>query len=787
MWSLIKGVAKAPLLRRVWFQCFCFSVVVVALIHVAMGYQRFYAYQSALEECSQARLEAFNDAIAKEVKRENFQVVGSQLSSIEFSCAKAKYASVDLNLGNKPLELASFYWRVERDDIERFQLGKNLLKGPRSSLVYPLSIWNDGLEGEYWIGKVVLDVYYGAFIEDMTSGLWRIFMGSMLVVLLLSLVTFLWIYRKFVVPSRRFEAFASSGQSNASALRALLDKRDDELSGVWRVFLEAQEASQVERFEFEAQVRDLESHISKIERGQVGQSLSTVQSSFDIKLALARVLNSLDAFSSEKGAQKDLVYSASDDFGLYLTAVMSVAANLHERAKTEAGDLILAELHFNVRVLVAQILTEFTPRLEARHVVFDIEIDAGVPDMVSGDPEKLKRVIRNAFKRVLLEPHLGKVTFKVFGRNDLKAGGRTVFELNALPNKLAPLDHSNEAREALADRPSAMLEMLCYMMGARWTFTPSLDGELRQSLSINLSPIEPTTQLDTRGDVSGLRCIVFDAKAKNKSMVYQTAKHRFSSIEYFSSETHLFDSLRLIKETGRHCDVLIVSDDLHSYTVEDFLSEARRIVGTACTVVVVPQRPQIGDARRYQDLGANVFVGVNEAERFMLDLIMLASQSRTDSSHSEQLITPYTLLDSLGVSDEFSLPKQYCHSPDYTVMLVAQELVNIEFVRALCKVRNLRFIHFDSVLNAVDTFKQELFDLVIVDDLVESVDSFTTIQMLRKIEARRDDSHSTSIFAITEAQSEEAMNLFERIGTSEIIKKPLFNAQLGAFVAQYLR
>ena len=785
MWSLIRGLLEAPLLRRVWFQCLAFALFSLAFIQASIGYDRYQTYRAAVEVCVTDSLQQVNASVASSLKNGDFELITVRLNSIEFSCAFPPLFYERVPQRYSTHEQANFFWVVEKESTEDLRIGKDLLKGPISTVVYPLSIWDKGDDGDYWVGTLTLQLFFGDFVGNIIEERLLICFEHMVLTLLLLTATFLLLYVRLIKPNQDFIFLLSRSGLNSSTLRSMIAKRRDEVSVMWRSFLRIMEDNEVERFEFEAQIKDLESHIRKVERGQVGQSLSTEQASLHIKDALSRPMYT----EAKKASAGNQIAQNNADF---FNAVMSVSANLHERAKMESGEIALAEIPFNFHVLVAQILAEFKPRFSRRGIGLELSIQDDLPDRVIGDPEKIKRIVRNAFKRVLLQPNIERISFSAGAIQEQHESTSFTLELVGVPDRYAetssPL-HQPVDRKKLNEGPTPILEMLCHIMGARWAFTSGLDGELKQSLTVSLhtvssvSSVSDTSQTNTC--LPELTAFIYDLSPASSNTVFDDVRAKLKHVEYFTRADRML--YEISRRNGAQLDLVIVSDLYDNTSSKDFLPELRRRIPLNCKVLVVSYTPHIGDAQRYSELGVEAFLSrdqfILQGERAIEHMFEVDD---TAIGFHRHLLTRYTLIDALGTNQELGLPLDLCPEATNSLLLISQELVCVEYVRLYCVRSGVRLVHYDSSFDAIDAFREESFELVVIDEDFEDIDALTLLEMLRSIEAKLAVPKPVHMVALCGMIDDDIVDVFTRAGADSVLNKSIIDGSLSMLMSAQL-
>jgi CheY-like chemotaxis protein len=781
--SWIKGVRGAPLLRRTWLQLLSAGIIFLAALQVLLGYQTFLNYKSGVESCVLGSIQEQSNNFAQEIKNDQFEPVVSQLNAIEYRCAYPDSTNLSAMIHNEGIEQASFTWIIEKQGEKRHQIGKNLLKGPKAEFLYPLSLWSENGSGEYWVGSIKLSLYFGEFVDQVIENGWKVYAFHLSFMFVMSVVGLVLVYRNYTKPNAEFLEAIDGWRSDTQSLRRLIERYDGELVGIWKLYVESREKHEIERFELESQIRDLEGHISKLERGQSGQSLNTERASLDLKQSLTQILTELDHASP---------IPELEGVRNYVDALLGVCSNLHERALTESAEIRVLTISYSPRIMIAQVFQEFKERFIRRHIHFQFSVSNEIPDFVLGDPEKVKRLIRNAIRRALMQPHIETIEFKATFGTKASSGVCVDFELIAVPNQVAAMNLSDSDREAfdrLENGPTPMLEILCQLMGARWSFTSGMDGELRQSLTlpIQVSRMQRISQPVQSARLERMRGVYLRVGGALNERHWHALKERMGDFTLMNDERQLFELSLQSKGALANTNIVIISDSLKMVPIIDMVASLRRAMPPNSVIVLVAKYPQIGDARYYHDIGVNAYLPESHCESYLVDLVSLALIRKSHSSGVPELTTRYSVLDQYELNEDLSLPATLYYKYKNTVLMVSQDLVAIELLRQSCQRFRIRFVHFSHAFEAIEAFKHELFDLVLVDESVEDVDSLSIVQLFRQVEEKRTESLVTPLVALSRNASDKELEMFEGAGVTELLKKPMMSGEIALMFKQILK
>ena len=150
------------------------------------------------------------------------------------------------------------------------------------------------------------------------------------------------------------------------------------------------------------------------------------------------------------------------------------------------------------------------------------------------------------------------------------------------------------------------------------------------------------------------------------------------------------------------------------------------------------------------------------------------------------LLTKYTLLDALGTDQELGLPLDLYPDATNSLLLISQELVCIEYVRLHCARLGVRLVHYDSSFDAIDAFREESFELVVIDEDFEDIDALTVLDMLRSIEAKLAVPKPVHMVALCGMIDDDTVDVFTRAGADSVLNKSTIDGSLSVLMSAQL-
>ena len=115
-------------------------------------------------------------------------------------------------------------------------------------------------------------------------------------------------------------------------------------------------------------------------------------------------------------------------------ALLTILNDILDLSKIEAGGLVLEEIAYDPGRVAREAAAIVRPQAEAAGLSVTVEVDAGVPEAVTGDPTRVRQVLLNLLSNAVKFTHHGGVTVRV----DAPAPDRLSIEVRDTGVGIAP-------------------------------------------------------------------------------------------------------------------------------------------------------------------------------------------------------------------------------------------------------------------------------------------------------------------------------------------------------------
>ena len=463
-------------------------------------------------------------------------------------------------------------------------------------------------------------------------------------------------------------------------------------------------------------------------------------------------------------------------------SLMHIINDILDFSKIEAGKLTIEAVDFSVRALVSDFTKPLALRADQKGLELLVHVRPDVPDRLKGDPVRLRQVLVNLVGNAVKFTETGEVVVTV---SHVEESGRfqvtfdvadtgvgiPVEKQRLIFDAFSQADGTTTRRYGGTGLGLTISAKLVELMGGSLTVDSELGRGSRFSVSLPFLPSPGETvamHVPTAEMLAGCRVLIVDDNATNRKILEETLRH-------WSVDTVLAsggdEALRLIFEAARMeqpFDLALLDvhmPDVDGFTVAERIREALSVPQP--TILMLSSADHGSDIKRCQTLDVSAYVIKPVSQADLFSAIGRALGTRTITSA------------------ERPAPKSIPMAARVLRVLLAEDnRVNQRLATLLLERAGHVVVLAETGIAAVDAFKREPFDLILMDLQMPEMGGIEATREIRTLEGPN-GSH-TPIVALTAHAMQGDRERCERASMDGYVTKPIHRDDLFAEIDRLL-
>ncbi|MBI4971820.1 MAG: PAS domain S-box protein [Candidatus Omnitrophica bacterium] len=463
--------------------------------------------------------------------------------------------------------------------------------------------------------------------------------------------------------------------------------------------------------------------------------------------------------------------------------LLNLINDILDLSKVESGNLELEDIEFDLNETIEKIMEIMAIRAHQKGLELSYHIMPDVMTYLMGDPNRLRQILTNLIGNAIKFTEKGEIVVEVKRLN-----GESVFEGSSIGkygllfsvkdtgigvggNKLSSIfepfvqaDSSTTRKYGGSGLGLAITKRLVELMGGKiWVESKESEGSVFyftiQLGTLKEAQIRPFSQ--SQHNFTGLRVLIIDDNATNRLILRETLTAYGMSVVDVASADKGIEELKNARVSGKPYQLLLLDCRMpgkDGFQAAEEIKKDSNIEGVI--IMMLTSEGRYGDIARARKLGLSGYVVKPIKRQDLLNTISLVL------SHGEIK------------EKEASVQKQVLpHGVLWKILLVEDSLDNQLLMKAYFK--NLPY-QLDIVENgeeAVNKFKNNSYDLVLMDVQMPVMDGLTATQLIRGWE-RENKTKLTPIVALTAHAFKEDVQRCLDAGCDECLTKPVKKAKL---------
>ena len=447
-------------------------------------------------------------------------------------------------------------------------------------------------------------------------------------------------------------------------------------------------------------------------------------------------------------------------------ALLTILNDILDYSKIEAEHLELEAIPFDLPKVVHATATLLAVRAREKHLELTVDVLPDVPQMVRGDPTRVRQVLMNLIGNAIKFTDQGEVDVSAsVARRD---GGEATVQfrvrdtgIGISPEQLGTIfqeftqaDASMTRRYGGTGLGLAISRRLVALMGGELAVTSEVSRGSEFSFALTF-PLE-AAQAAARATVSlgGRRLLVVDDNETNRRIVRDMLGAEGMAVHEAHRADAGLEALRRAARAGTPYDLAILDAQMPDQDGFELATAVRADRALAATrLLILTSAGQRGDGERCRQLGIQAYLTKPIARADLVEAVGTVLAGTVSAPGAADLVTRHSIAESRHA---------------LRILLAEDNPVNQQVATAMLLKRGHQVDVVSNGREAVDAVTRERYDVVLMDIQMPEMDGFEATAKIRGLPQGR----TLPIIALTaHALSGERERCLER-GMSGYVAKP---------------
>ncbi len=419
-------------------------------------------------------------------------------------------------------------------------------------------------------------------------------------------------------------------------------------------------------------------------------------------------------------------------------ALMGVINDILDFSKIDAGRLDLQPIDFDLRSTVEDAAKLLAVRAHQKGLELACDMPLDVPNVVIGDPGRLRQVLVNLVGNAIKFTEKGEVVVRVMKESDTGHAVSLHFAVTDTGIGIAP-DRQHAIFEAFTQADGSTTRrfggtglgltistQLVGMMGGRvW-----VESQLGRGSAFHFTASFGTVSTPAVGPLArdavklrDLRVLVVDDNATNRRILEEMLRNWKMRPTLVDGGNAALETMRRAREAGEPFALALLDacmPDMDGFFLAEEIRRHPDLAGV--TIMLLTSAGQPGDSSRCHQLGMSAYLIKPVLQSELLDTIMLALDEKAGKGALARLVTRHTVRESRGA---------------YRILLAEDNAVNRELAIALLRKRGHAVTVAENgkeALAALDLGGIRGYDAVLMDVQMPDMDGFAATAVIRERE-----------------------------------------------------
>ncbi|HEX3037319.1 MAG TPA: response regulator [Thermodesulfobacteriota bacterium] len=465
--------------------------------------------------------------------------------------------------------------------------------------------------------------------------------------------------------------------------------------------------------------------------------------------------------------------------------LLNLINDILDLSKVEVDRLDLENIDFDLNDVTEEMVETMSVRAHKKGLELVYHINADVPTYLVGDSNRLRQVLTNLLGNAIKFTEKGEIALSVQrDRRDKEAGsllfsvrdtgiGIPAEKLDTIFDSFTQSDPSITRKYGGTGLGLTISKRLVELMAGHIWVESEVGKGSTFYFTVRLGiQTEPKRSTIPSVDLKGLKILVVDDNATNRLILRETMVGLGASVTQVEDCAQALAELKRAHEAGAHYQVLLLDcrmPGMDGFQLTESIKENLNIKDM--TIMMLTSDNRQGDIKRCQELGISAYLIKPVRRSDLLNTITTAMyKASAKSTELPAVAAPVTSED---------------HRPLH-ILLVEDSEDNRLLIQTYLKKTPYQVDIAENGEIAVEKFKSENYDLVLMDIQMPVMDGYNVTKAIRNWESDRGIG-ATPIIALTAHALKEDEQKSLDAGCTAHITKPIKKAMLIETIREYTK
>jgi len=485
-------------------------------------------------------------------------------------------------------------------------------------------------------------------------------------------------------------------------------------------------------------------------------------------------------------------------------SLLTLINDILDLSKIEAGQIELEEEDFNIITIIDKTIELMAFRAQQKGLEMPVRIAPEVPKYLTGDPSRLRQVLINLLGNAIKFTQQGEVMLDVSLNEDKDLTTQSKIELlftvrdtgiGISPDKQEKIFKSFTQADASSTREYGgtglgltISQKLVELMGGKlWLNSePGVGSKFYFTtvFGIKQNPQVEDDIPDNAPELTGIKILAVDDNSTNLLILNETLSSCGAQVNGVEGGKEAIQELKnMVNEDSMYHFIILdyMMPELNGLQVSEIIRNDLKLKEPAILLVSsdLKEIHEMSEEKKYYD---SFMLKPIRRKQLFSSINKLLSKMPLNLEKKKEV---NSILTAREDKIETVQPQEQVATQKSKLLLVDDSQDNQLLVKAFLKSSSLEIITANNGQEAVDKFKEEDCDLVLMDIQMPVKDGYTAIKEIREYE-KANNLARKPIIALTAYALESDIKDAKAAGSDEHLAKPIKKKDLWAMIENYL-